>query len=197
MLHTHCRCTRIVLSGTGCARGVRSSVFSKCACDNLRCLSCNFKVLILCIIQNFIRMLTIIVTSSSRLPSLFLSPSSSLLYFPLSLSLSTSLLSHSFSFIFSPPSHSYLRSLSFSPLCSSLLAPKVHMFLGYTWNIGPFVDYMFFRNNTPNESKLSAQLTRSAAQCAYCCQCSWTATAEDRTLNQGVSGDPQWVCAGH
>lgn len=39
-----CRCTRIVLSGSSSARGLRSSVFSKCACDNLRCLSCNFKV---------------------------------------------------------------------------------------------------------------------------------------------------------
>jgi hypothetical protein len=38
------RCTRIVLAGSSNTRGIRSSVFSKCACDNLRCLSCNFKV---------------------------------------------------------------------------------------------------------------------------------------------------------
>lgn len=62
---------------------------------------------------------------------------------------------------------------------------------------GPSVDYMFFRNNTPNESKLSQQLERSPSHCAYCCQCSWTHTAEERTLSQGVSGDPQWICAGH
>lgn len=74
---------------------------------------------------------------------------------------------------------------------------KVHLFVGSSWNSGPSVDYMFFRNNTPNEAKLSTQLLRSAEQCAYCCQCSWTHTAVERTLVQGVSGDPQWTCAGH
>jgi Retinal Maintenance len=87
-------------------------------------------------------------------------------------------------------SSSYLRS-------RSLPRPQVHIFVGSAWRTGPSVDYMFFRNNTPNEAKLSAQLERSAAQCAYCCQCSWTQTAAERTLSQGVSGDPQWVCAGH
>jgi Retinal Maintenance len=86
--------------------------------------------------------------------------------------------------------NSYFRSWS-------LPCPQVHIFVGSAWRAGPSVDYMFFRNNTPNEAKLSAQLERSTAQCAYCCQCSWTQTAAERTLSQGVSGDPQWVCAGH
>ena len=38
------KCIRTVLAGPAYPRGVRSSVFSKCACSNLRCLSCNFKV---------------------------------------------------------------------------------------------------------------------------------------------------------
>lgn len=74
---------------------------------------------------------------------------------------------------------------------------KVHLFVGSSWSSGPSVDYMFFRNNTPNESKLSAQLVKSPDQCAYCCQCSWTNTATERILVQGASGDPQWTCAGH
>lgn len=88
-----------------------------------------------------------------------------------------------------------------SPLSSIIVpscpAPKVHTFSGNLWSEGPSVDYMFFRNNTPNELKLSAQLSRSAAHFAYCCQCSWTHTAIDRVLTPGASGDPQWVCAGH
>lgn len=38
------RCTRVVLSGSNIGRGHRSSAFSKCVCDNLRCLHCNFQV---------------------------------------------------------------------------------------------------------------------------------------------------------
>ena len=38
------RCSRVVLAGTAVARGRKSSAFTKYACDNLRCLSCNFTV---------------------------------------------------------------------------------------------------------------------------------------------------------
>lgn len=74
---------------------------------------------------------------------------------------------------------------------------QVHLFVGSSWNTGPSVDYLFFRNNTPNELKLSTQLNKNSDQCAYCCQCSWTSTCVERTLVQGASGDPQWTCAGH
>lgn len=36
------RCSKVVLAGTAISRGLKSSAFSKCACDNLRCLQCNF-----------------------------------------------------------------------------------------------------------------------------------------------------------
>ena len=75
------KCIRTVLAGPSMSRGIRSSVFSKCACNHLRCLSCNF---------------------------------------------------------------------------------KVHVFLGSEWT--SHVDYMFFRNNVPNESNLAVQVSQSINQ---------------------------------
>jgi len=39
------RCSRVVVSGSQTARGLKSSAFSKCACDRLRCLKCNFEAI--------------------------------------------------------------------------------------------------------------------------------------------------------
>ena len=75
---TKAKCIRTVLAGPSMSRGIRSSVFSKCACNHLRCLSCNF---------------------------------------------------------------------------------KVHVFLGNEWTSQ--VDYMFFRNNVPNETNLAVQVSQS------------------------------------
>eukprot|EP00602_Paraphysomonas_sp_CaronLab_P010459 CAMPEP_0185026396 /NCGR_PEP_ID=MMETSP1103-20130426/10502_1 /TAXON_ID=36769 /ORGANISM="Paraphysomonas bandaiensis, Strain Caron Lab Isolate" /LENGTH=336 /DNA_ID=CAMNT_0027559961 /DNA_START=94 /DNA_END=1104 /DNA_ORIENTATION=+ len=39
------RCSRVVVAGSATARGPKTSAFSKLACDNLRCLQCNFEVM--------------------------------------------------------------------------------------------------------------------------------------------------------
>jgi len=61
-------------------------------------------------------------------------------------------------------------------------------------------DYIFFRNNTPNEQKLSAKIEVDGKKRAYCCQCNWIA-AEDITKVQAAKNQGQkelrWVCAGH
>lgn len=95
-------------------RGRKSSAFAKFACDNLRCLKCNF---------------------------------------------------------------------------------RVHCFAGQRWDAS--ADYMFFRNNVPNEAKLHTKLHREGAACAYCCQCTSATEAGDRMLTQGAADDPQWICGGH
>lgn len=72
----------------------------------------------------------------------------------------------------------------------------MHVFPGKEWD--DTVDYMFVRNNVPNETKLSTKLQPSIdGASAYCCQCTWTHTKEERVITQGVATDPQWMCAGH
>ena len=75
---------------------------------------------------------------------------------------------------------------------------RVHQFQNKTWATDG-VDYMFFRNNVPNESKLEAKLLRCEdGTYAYCCQCSWTHALNERSIvPNGVAADPQWVCGGH
>lgn len=124
------RCVRPVLSGDPVyARGVKTSSFTKAACNNLRCTSCNFTVL---------------------------------------------------------------------------------LFKNHSWD-GPRVNYMFFRNNMPNEQKLQRGLSahtdvRSLA-CAYCCQCSWVSVQDEEidvgSVKNGFVGDGgaggrlPWICGGH
>lgn len=38
------RCSKVMLGGSANTRGLKTSAFSKCLCDNLRCLQCNFQV---------------------------------------------------------------------------------------------------------------------------------------------------------
>lgn len=121
----------MVVAGSSSSRGLKSSAFSKVACDNLRCLQCNF-------------------TGEADLTCL-------------------------------------------SPWCLLSRATPVHWFADSVWD--PAVDYMFLRNNMPNDSKLSARLQREEGSVAYCCQCSWTHEAAERPLAAGAQ--PQWVCAGH
>ena len=112
------RCARVVLAGGATVRGIKSSMFSKVACDNLRCLQCNF---------------------------------------------------------------------------------QVKTFLDVTWDHD--VDYMFFRNNMPNDDKLSANLRAHVGAAAYCCQCSWDTLGvngvDEKSINASGGGALQWVCCGH
>ena len=112
------RCARVVLAGGSTLRGIKSSMFSKVACDNLRCLQCNF---------------------------------------------------------------------------------QVKTFIDASWEAD--VDYMFFRNNMPNDDKLSTKLRAYIGAAAYCCQCSWDTLGingvDEKTLNPSGGGALQWVCCGH
>lgn len=87
-------------------------------------------------------------------------------------------------------------------VCSKMRCLKcdflVCTFDGMRWNAD--VDYIFFRNNTPNEAKLSSKLTASASERAYCCQCSWISVSEITKVGaakQGGQKELRWVCASH
>lgn len=57
------------------------------------------------------------------------------------------------------------------------------------------VNYMFFRNNYPIDSKLAEQWLQRPSMRAYCCQCSW-ASAKEATKLQ-LTDDLRWICSGH
>lgn len=96
-----------------------------------------------------------------------------------------------------------LKSSAFSKVCcDNLLCMacnfKIHYFPHRLWDSS--VDYMFLRNNVPNEAKLGSKLVNSSDSAAYCCQCSSVnvdKSVGERQLTQGATGDPQWTCAGH
>lgn len=65
---------------------------------------------------------------------------------------------------------------------------------GRRWN--DRVNYMFFRNNSPNMDRLKINLVADLASAAYCCQCQWASVT--KLLNLGSSGKLRgWCCAGH
>ncbi|GAX78453.1 hypothetical protein CEUSTIGMA_g5893.t1 [Chlamydomonas eustigma] len=70
---------------------------------------------------------------------------------------------------------------------------KVIWFQGKVWDSG--VDYLFFRNNFPTESKLAPMLLGMPDACAYCCQCTWQSISADVVVDYG--SELRWVCAGH
>lgn len=55
-------------------------------------------------------------------------------------------------------------------------------------------DYLFFRNNMPEQWKLEAKLKRRRGVRSYCCQCSWTSVSELTELM--LTPRLRWVCAG-
>ena len=57
------------------------------------------------------------------------------------------------------------------------------------------VDYMFFRNNMPNEQKLRQRMVRKMGARAYACQCSWRTIVGQEKID--VTGSLRWVCGGH
>ena len=55
-------------------------------------------------------------------------------------------------------------------------------------------DYMFFRENVPNESKLRVRMEPSAAAVAYACQCKWLSV---EAPTRADTCHVKWACAGH
>ncbi|KDO18780.1 hypothetical protein SPRG_14915 [Saprolegnia parasitica CBS 223.65] len=55
-------------------------------------------------------------------------------------------------------------------------------------------DYMFFRENMPNEAKLRAKMESSSGCIAYACQCKWLSVSDKTTPERERV---KWCCAGH
>lgn len=70
---------------------------------------------------------------------------------------------------------------------------KVHSFRDNAWNQN--ADYLFFRNTTPDESKLQFRLMKSKGVVAYCCQCSWKSITDITAVSN--CKDLKWVCGKH
>ncbi|XP_076827653.1 cilia- and flagella-associated protein 418 isoform X2 [Brachyhypopomus gauderio] len=70
---------------------------------------------------------------------------------------------------------------------------RVAMFDDHEWHSS--CDYLFFRNNMPDHTKLRSKLRRRRGVRAYACQCSWhsaSSLSEVRHLQQ-----LKWVCGQH
>jgi len=63
---------------------------------------------------------------------------------------------------------------------------QVLMIEGYIWT--GEVDYMFFRNNYPDVTKLRRCLVRQDDCVAYCCQCSWKSARSSSSLQEVADG---------
>ncbi|KNE72121.1 hypothetical protein AMAG_16615 [Allomyces macrogynus ATCC 38327] len=70
---------------------------------------------------------------------------------------------------------------------------KVEYFDGSAWDEGTHLDYLFFRNNTPNRNVLAQRLVQMQDMTALCCQCSWASVVTRAPTCSTTS----WVCAGH
>jgi hypothetical protein len=64
---------------------------------------------------------------------------------------------------------------------------------GYKWLQDS--DYLFFRNNYPDVSKLKGRLRKHIGYRAYACQCSWRAVRDATECSNDA--DLKWVCGGH
>ncbi|KAG3114633.1 hypothetical protein PI124_g2895 [Phytophthora idaei] len=83
-----------------------------------------------------------------------------------------------------------------SRACSNLRCNEcdftVVQFPGKKWDAS--ADYMFFRENVPNEAKLRVKMEIAPDFAAYACQCKWLSiTSQTRVDNCQV----KWSCAGH
>nr|CCA14330.1 sporangia induced hypothetical protein [Albugo laibachii Nc14] len=63
------------------------------------------------------------------------------------------------------------------------------------WNKS--ADYMFFRENMPNERKLQAKLDEIFGFTAYACQCKWTSAGSEPVSIENNGTMARWTCAGH
>lgn len=60
------------------------------------------------------------------------------------------------------------------------------------WNAS--ADYMFFRENVPNEAKLRVKMDTAPGVVAYACQCKWLSIDVQTRVD---SCRVKWACAGH
>ncbi|XP_074433576.1 cilia- and flagella-associated protein 418 [Larus michahellis] len=70
---------------------------------------------------------------------------------------------------------------------------RVSLFNGYIWDQS--CDYLFFRNNMPELSKLRAKMIKKKGARAYACQCSWRSIDELTDLQ--TDQQLRWVCGKH
>uniref|UniRef100_A0A8C9ERK1 Cilia- and flagella-associated protein 418 n=1 Tax=Pavo cristatus TaxID=9049 RepID=A0A8C9ERK1_PAVCR len=70
---------------------------------------------------------------------------------------------------------------------------RVSLFNDYIWDQS--CDYLFFRNNMPELSKLRAKMIKKKGSRAYACQCSWRSIGELTDLQ--ADQQLRWVCGKH
>nr|XP_009941850.1 PREDICTED: protein C8orf37 homolog [Opisthocomus hoazin] len=70
---------------------------------------------------------------------------------------------------------------------------RVSLFNDYIWDQS--CDYLFFRNNMPELSKLRAKMIKKKGARAYACQCSWRSIGELTDLQ--TDQQLRWVCGKH
>nr|XP_005499549.3 protein C8orf37 homolog isoform X2 [Columba livia] len=70
---------------------------------------------------------------------------------------------------------------------------RVSLFNDYIWDQS--CDYLFFRNNMPELSKLRAKMIKKKGARAYACQCSWRSINELTDLQ--TDQQLRWVCGKH
>ncbi|XP_071594105.1 cilia- and flagella-associated protein 418 isoform X2 [Heliangelus exortis] len=70
---------------------------------------------------------------------------------------------------------------------------RVSLFNDYIWDQS--CDYLFFRNNMPEISKLRAKMIKKKGARAYACQCSWRSIDEITDLQ--TDQQLRWVCGKH
>ncbi|KAL8181891.1 UNVERIFIED_CONTAM: hypothetical protein K2H54_033882 [Gekko kuhli] len=63
----------------------------------------------------------------------------------------------------------------------------------YQWDKS--CDYLFFRNNMPEFSKLRTKMVKKKGARAYACQCSWRSI--DELTDLSVDRELRWVCSKH
>ncbi|KAK4828208.1 hypothetical protein QYF61_024642 [Mycteria americana] len=70
---------------------------------------------------------------------------------------------------------------------------RVSLFNDYIWDQS--CDYLFFRNNMPELSKLRAKMIKKKGARAYACQCSWRSI--DELTDIQTDQQLRWVCGKH
>ncbi|KAJ6663922.1 hypothetical protein lerEdw1_008876 [Lerista edwardsae] len=69
----------------------------------------------------------------------------------------------------------------------------VSHFNDYQWDQS--CDYLFFRNNMPEFSKLRTKMLKKTGTRAYACQCSWRSI--DELTDLSMDRQLRWVCSKH